>query len=184
MTLHRTPTWAITNSVLLFAPIVIGFGAFPSMRLWFIPSSTLWLYALLVFFFYYTVVFYIGKRLSGMKTWRLPRQGTRGHIMSALGLIMFSSIAYQAFYRVAPAIATSIAGERVKKEFTISSVDGLNPSGRCGTEVRLVEVSPSPLGKGFCIQDDKVDTSWAKGTRVTLSGRESALGFRVTRIGR
>ncbi|UUY07361.1 hypothetical protein LRS11_16230 [Pseudomonas sp. J452] len=153
------------------------------MHIWFIPSETLWVYAAALFFLYYTTVFYIFTCLAGMRPWRIPQQNLKKQIMGVLGLIVFSSAAYQAFYRVIPALTTSAIGEEVKKELTISSVDNINPSSKCGTEVKFREASVSLLDKGLCIKDRDIDKNWHKGTRVTISGKESMLGFRIMRVG-
>jgi hypothetical protein len=178
------PNWAITNVVLLLAPVAVGFGAFPSFRLWFIPAPALKLCALLLLIFYYAVVIYVCKRSSGARTWSLPKNlSLKEFLVATVGLLMFSFLAYHSFYAVGPAVVTSIIGARAEREFTISSVDSVNPSGSCGTKIWLVEAAPT-LISGFCVPYDQVDENWAKGSRVTLTGKESVLGFHVARFGR
>ena len=177
-----TPTWAIINTALLFTPVVLGIGAF---RMWFIPNPALRWPAFLSLIAYYVVVFYICKRTSRAKVWASYKQTNptwRDYLKLAGGFAMFFSMAYFGFYAIGPALATSIVGTETNKEVTIASVAAVYRSG-CWYEIRFVDASPA-IGDGFCAHSWELDKEWSKGSRVTLQGRASVLGFRITRIGR
>ncbi len=187
MTVHRlkSPTWAIRNLILLLAPVVTGLLGFPLFRIWFIPAPSLRLYAFVFVIAYYIVVIQLCQRSSGKKMWASFRRSSpniKEYVGLIVGLALFFLPAYMAFSIVGPAFITSITGRSVTKEFTVSSVDSINPSGSCGTEVRLVEVSPV-LSRGFCLNSAQANVQWVSGSRVILSGKESMLGLRVTSFG-
>jgi hypothetical protein len=180
---NRLPVWAYTNTLLLCAPIILGLGAF---YVWFIPNHELRVPAFLFFVFYYVVVFYICKRTSRAKLWASYKNLNptwREYSKTLLGFVMCSGLAYFGFYAVGPALATSVFGSETTKELTIASVSKVFRSHGCRYEIRFIDASP-PMGGGFCVRVSEFGEAWAKGSKVTVYGRQSIFGFRFTKIGR
>jgi hypothetical protein len=178
----RVPAWALLNTALLFGPLVLGLFVF---RLWFIPNPTLKIPALFFLVIYYWVVFYICKRTSGgIDLWvefKKTNPSWKNYLSLTLGLVMFSLIGYAAFYVSLPALATTVAGHEITKNFKVTSSAAVYRSG-CRYELRLEGASPV-IGTGFCVHANEFDPRWVKGSNVLLYGRESFLGFRFTEIG-
>lgn len=179
---RKVPAWAVLNTALLSSPLFLGLGIF---RFWFIPNPSLKVPALGFLVVYYCVVFYVCKRTSGVNDlwgeYKKTNPTWRNYLGVAVGWVMFAFIGYAAFYVSLPAVATSIAGREVIKEFNIVSAKALYRTG-CRYELRLEGVSPA-IGAGFCIPVEQFDSRWVEGSKVMLKGRESVLGFRFTEIG-
>ena len=178
-----SPRQAIANTVLLFWPIFFGIGAF---RIWFISNPEFHIYAVLVLISYYFALFSYFKKLTNisfLEGWKDTYPTWRKQFLAVLGFIMFSFMAYHGFYTVGPAFVTTVLGKSVVKELTVASIRKVYRSNGCRYEIRFVEAS-APVGSGFCVGVDEFSTNWAKGSKVTLHGRESILGFRFTQIER
>jgi hypothetical protein len=178
----RIPAWAITNTLLLFTPIILGLGVF---SMWFVPNPSIKLPAVIFLALYYTVVFRIGKRTSGVKSRWAEFQKThptwREYSWSALGFVMFLLLGFAGIYVTSAALITSAFGTDVEKEFTVSAF--YDPyQRRCDYLLLLKGLSPV-LGNGFCVSSNDAKGTWRKDSKVRLYGRESILGFRFTRIG-
>lgn len=182
--------WAIVNTVLLFAPVVLGIGYF---RLWFIPNPSIRLPALACLILYYAIVFIICKRVSGLDSlsaeWKKTRSTWRRYIGLVGGFVMFSLLAYAGFYVTIPGLITSKIGADVHKTFVLSYLEhDPYPGGlardvfpRCLYWIHL-DNAPFFFGK-FCAKARDVDAQWRSGAKVTLYGKESILGFRFTKVG-
>lgn len=176
------PTWATTNTILLFAPIVLGFGVF---FMWFIPNPTIKFPAFLVLVLYYSVIFRICKYTSGVTSLWTEYQKTsptwREYSGAALGFVMFLLLGFAGIYFTSAALITTAFGTNVKREFTVSAFYDPHQK-RCDYRLVLKEVSPV-IGNGFCISSSNAKRTWVKDSKVVLYGQESILGFRFTSIG-
>lgn len=183
------PAWAILNTALLLAPILITLAAFASYRFWFVAKPDFIAPALLALVCYYAGIFRICARTSGHNFLSLWPMFRRSHpkkldaVWALVGFAVFGVAAFYAFYAVIPAAVTAITGSHSNEQATVASVDSINPSGSCGTKLELLEVSPAMLGS-FCIGNRVESKALVAGDRVTLYGRRSVLGFWVTRIER
>jgi hypothetical protein len=184
--LGQIPAWAVTNTVLLFAPVVLGFGVF---GMWFLPNPALTIPALVVLLLYYTVVLQICRHTSRAESiagsmlgqFRKINASWREYALSGVGLAMFLLFAYAGLYVTSAAWITSAVGDDVTKEFTVSAFYDPHQR-RCDYKLILKEVSPV-IGKGFCINSGETRAQWVRDSKVVLSGKESIFGFRFTRIG-
>ena len=104
-----------------------------------------------------------------------------GHYFgAAFGFVMFFFLAYAGIYVTCAALVASVIGTDMNREFTISAF--YNSRQRtCDYKLALEEVSPA-MGDGFCVGSGYRFEKWRKGSKVTLYGRESILGFRFTHI--
>ena len=183
--------WAIANTVLLFAPVVLGIGYF---RIWFIPNAALRLPAVACLVLYYAIVISIGKRVSGVHSlsaeWKKANKPTWWrYVVLVAGFVMFALVAYAGFYVTIPGLITSMIGTNVHKTFVLSSLEFdpvINYSRRsivphCWYWIHLNN-APLLFDK-FCADPKEVNTHWRSGTKLILYGRESILGFRFTKIG-
>lgn len=172
----RIPAWAITNTLLLVAPLILGFGVF---SMWFVPNPSIKLPALIFLALYYTVVFRICKRTSGVKSLWAEYQKThptwREYSWAALGFVMFLLLGFAGIYVTSAALITSAFGTDVEKEFTVSAFyDPYQTT--CDYRLLLKGLSPV-LGNGFCVSSYDAKGTWLKDSKVTLYGRRVSLGF-------
>lgn len=180
---NRIPGWAIVNSVLLFAPIVLGLGAF---NIWFVPNHAFRIPALLLLIAYYVAVYFMLKHNTPVSRWKnqtWPYHSWKGYLKASLGFVMFLAMAYFGSYAVAPALVTRLIGSPTSKQLTISSIDAVYRSGGCRYEIRFID-APPPMGGGFCVRISEFSSRWAKGSKVAVYGYESYFGFRFTQIER
>ncbi|MEH6501475.1 MAG: hypothetical protein V7751_18980 [Pseudoalteromonas distincta] len=175
------PIWAITNTVLLFAPIILGIGAF---RIWFAPNPGFRIPALVALIVYYIVVYNICGLTSRTKLWptyQKTNSGWRSHLWLTFGFVMFSFVAFQGFYTVGPGLLTRFIGNEAIKELTVESTAAVYRR-HCRYEIRFRGVLPA-LGDGFCMRADQFDGTWSRGSKVNVYGYESVFGFKIMRIG-
>jgi len=187
--IRRIPTWAIVNTAFLFAPIFLTVLAFGSYRFWFVPQSEFIAPAVLILIAYYVVVLRFASRSSGHSfrslwpTFRRSHPKVRDAVLALGGFGAFCIAAFYSFYAIIPAAFTATTGKIVDERASIASVDSINPSRRCGTEVKFREVSPA-MSSGFCIGNRGELQPLLVGDRVTLHGRRSVFGLWVIRIDR
>lgn len=182
-TISRTPLWAYTNTILLFAPVLLGFGLF---GMWFVPKPSFQIPALALLIVYYFVVIQICKWTSGMKSFwgpfRKVQSKWREILKLVLGFSMFGFMAYCGIYITCAAWFTSLTGTEVRKEFTVIAY--YDPYKRsCDFELVLDGVAPA-FTESFCISRWDNPGSWVKGNKLVLYGQESLLGFRFNKIER
>lgn len=189
MALNRRsiPTWAVLNTVLLFAPIFVSIAAFGSYRFWFVPRSELIIPAAILLVVYYTLVLRICASNSGHSfralwpTFRRSHPDMLSPFWLLLGVLIFGTSAFYAFYSVVPAAFTVVSGTESKEYVTVASIDTINHTARCGAHLEFLELSPA-MSSGFCLGNRTAAVGFEVGDRITLHGQRSDLGFWVNRI--
>jgi hypothetical protein len=182
-TTKRTPAWAVQNSVILFAPVVLGLLPLVFRRIWFFPASDIAIPSYALLLIYYIAALNICLKRAGMKQgfWKLATKGTQKRVeflFQGLGLLLFSFVGFLAFYLTGPVAVTAISGHPSKMEVTLLSIDRINASGRCGARIFFREVD-APFLNGLCIRESDT-VGWNPGDKITLHGKLSRLGFLVT----